>query len=265
MKNFYDIFPRKKIVIGMVHLKPLPGSPNFEGDLEQVYESALQDLKAIEAGGAHGAIVENFSDVPYTTENPLETVLSMTAIVAGLKREATIPIGVNFQFNCAKEEIAIAYVCGAEFIRVEAFVENRMGPFGLTLAKAPELMRYRAKLGAKTLIFADINVKHTYPMTSQDLSLDLKETVSAGADAIIVTGLQTGQNPSVDEVKFVKRCAPDVPLLVGSGVTAENVSSLLEYADGIIVGSYIKKDGIVKNPVDPERVRHLVEEVKRMR
>ncbi|WP_422445639.1 BtpA/SgcQ family protein [Thermoanaerobacterium sp. DL9XJH110] len=264
MKNFHDLFPQRKVVIGMVHLKPLPGSAGFDGNLRQVYESALKDLKALEAGGAHGAIIENFSDLPYTAENPLETLLSMTAIVAELKREASIPLGVNFQFNCAREEMAISYVCGAEFIRVEAFVESRIGPFGVTFAQAPQLMRYRAKLKAETLVFADINVKHTYPLAAQDFSMDLKEAVSAGANAIIITGAETGRNPSAEDVRSAKNQIPDVPLLVGSGVTVENAGELMEYADGVIVGSYIKEDGIVKRPVDPARVRMLVEEINKI-
>jgi len=261
LNNFYDIFPEEKIVIGMVHLKALPGSAGFDGNMERIYESAAKDLRALEAGGAHGAIIENFSDMPYTTVNPPETLLSMTALTARLRCESSIPIGVNFQFNCAKEEIAIAYVCGAEFIRVEAFVENRIGPFGQTPAQAPDLMRYRIKLAAETLVFADVNVKHTYPQVPQDFTLVLKEAVAAGAHAIIVTGSETGKNPSTEEVKSVKQQVLDLPVLVGSGVSFQNVRGFMRYADGVIVGSSIKYEGKVENPVDPERVKKLVGEI----
>lgn len=259
MAGFYEVFPKEKVIIGMVHLKALPGSCGFDGDLGKIYEYALRDLKALEEGGAHGAIIENFSDVPYTTTSPLETLTAMTAIVARLRQETVIPLGVNFQFNCAREEMAIAYTCGAEFIRVEAFVENRVGPFGLTLAQGPELMRYRAQLNADVLIFADINVKHTYPMVPQDISLNLAEAVASGAHAVIVTGAMTGKNPSPEEVKLVKQQVSNTPVLVGSGVSADNIREFMKWADGVIVGSSIKYEGRVENPVDPERVRKLVD------
>jgi predicted TIM-barrel enzyme len=56
----------------------------------------------------------------------------------------------------------------------------------------------------------------------------------------------------------VRSAVPDVPLLVGSGVTPETAPELLSVADALIVGTALKRDGAVNAPVDAARVRRLV-------
>lgn len=263
MEKFKKLFGNEKVIIGMVHLMPLPGSPNFKHNIDEIYRNAMKDLKTLEAGGADGVIIENFGDIPYSTNNPIETYLTMTHIVTLLRKETEMPMGVNIQFNCGKEELAVAHVCNADFIRVEAFVENRIGAHGITYAQAPDIMRYRSKMESNVLIFSDINVKHTYPLTtSEDIILNLNEAISAGADAIIVTGIGTGKQPSIEEVEKLKSHMSEIPLLVGSGVSKNNIKDFLDVADGVIVGTSIKEDGDVKLPISLEKVKALVETVK---
>ena len=47
-------------------------------------------------------------------------------------------------------------------------------------------------------------------------------------------------------------------MLVGSGATRDTIKALFEIADGAIVGTAIKPDGKLANPIDPARVALLV-------
>lgn len=254
-KNFFD----KKPVIGMVHLLPLPGSVGFKGSLSQIEDTAFADMNALTQGGADAFIIENFGDVPYDTEMGPEALAVMTAIAAKLSREAKLPFGINVQFNNTDWEWAMAYATGAAFIRVEALVENRIGGHGVTYAAGPKLMKKKAAYPAGTMIFADIHTKHTFPLGAEiPTDLCVHEAVEAGADALIVTGLLTGCNPSIEDVKAVKAVAPHTPVILGSGIKESNIKEYFQVADGAIIGSSIKVDGNVNNPVDIDRVRSLM-------
>ncbi len=256
--NFNSLFNGKKAVIGMVHLLPLPGSPNYGGDLEEVYRAAKRDLDRLTAGGISAAIVENFCDMPYDTDVAPITEAAMAIIIDRLQKDAQIPLGVNVQFNCFKAEWDIASLTGCAFLRVEAFVENRVGPHGITWAAAPKLLRYKGSIPSNSMIFADINVKHSFPLAEQPMSFSIHEAIEAGADAIIITGLQTGSVPSPADIQEARRHAGNTPILVGSGICRENLRDYLTAADGVIVGSSIKEGGNVSNPVDETAVRQLV-------
>ena len=234
-----DIF-KNKAVIGMVHLMPLPGSPGYGGSIDQIIDAAFQDMRALEDGGADSFIIENFGDVPYATENEPITMAAMSSVAGLIARETKLPFGINVQFNCTDWEWAMSYVTGAAFIRVEAFVETRIGIHGVTEAKAPSLMRLKKMYPSETMIFADINTKHTFAVCDQPLDFSITEAEESGADALIVTGLLTGKSPTLEDVKEFKALAGDMPVLLGSGVKASNIKDFFQVADGAIIGSSIK-------------------------
>jgi membrane complex biogenesis BtpA family protein len=137
---------------------------------------------------------------------------------------------------------------------------------GIIEGKASELLRYRNMLGADINIFADVLVKHAYPLVSQSIGRAAKDTAYRGlADALIVTGSETGEQPSLQDLKAVKKAVPDRFLFAGSGVTTENVESVLEYADGCIVGKVFKRQQKMENPVDREMVTSFMEKVGELR
>lgn len=257
-ETFLRAFGTDKAVIGMVHLKPLPGAPNYGGDIEEIYRCARLDLERLTEGGITAAIVENFGDVPYQAEISQSTVVAMAILIDRLRRESRIPLGVNVQYNCTEAEWDIASMTGCQFIRVEAFVENRVGSHGITWAAAPALMRRKAQFPSDVLLLADLNVKHTFPLVDQPMSFTVHEAKDAGADALIVTGMQTGSAPSLEDIREMRALAGDTPVLIGSGITEANIKESLSVADGVIVGSSIKEAGNVWNPVETERVRKLV-------
>jgi hypothetical protein len=261
-----ELFGQTKLIIGVVHLKPLPGSMNFK-NLDEVVKQALTDAKNLVEGGVEGLIIENFGDAPfYPNRVPPHTIASLVKVVQEVRREFKVPMGVNVLRNDAISGLAIAHVCQLQFIRVNIFIGASLTDQGLIEGEAHRIIRYREFLKAESKIFADVNVKHSQHLASKDIKLMAQEVAYRGlADALIITGEKTGQPPDVQEVLEVREAVPDRPILVGSGLDPGNIMSFYNHADGFIVGSYFKKGGKISNSVDPARVKTLCGLVKQMR
>lgn len=252
------MFRSDKPLIGMVHLLPLPGSPRFAGDFDAVIQRALDDARALAEGGADGVIVENFGDAPFPQYVQAHTVAAMAIAVREVRHAISVPVGVNVLRNDAQAAMAIAATAGAQFIRVNVHIGAMVTDQGIIEGRAAETLRYRKSLDADVKIFADVFVKHAAPLGAQTLEQAAKDTAHRGlADALIVSGAGTGEATSLDDLRRVKAAAPDVPVFVGSGVNAENIAEILSIADGVIVGTSLKVQGKVNNPVDVERVRAI--------
>lgn len=252
-------FRSSKIVIGMIHLLPLPGSPHFSGDPELIYERALWEAETLEQAGVDGVIVENFGDEPYrAAEPPPETLAFMAAVTREVIRHVHLPVGVNVQFNAWQAEMAIAYACGADFIRAEVFVDTVVSAQGILLPCAAELTRYRHQLGASVQIWADVQTKYTTNLLPQSLTQSALDAQAAGADAIIVTGAATGKATPLEAIQEVKQ-AVQIPVYAGSGTTIQNVAQVLRMADGVIVGSALKEGGIAANRVSAEQTQAFMQ------
>lgn len=252
------MFQTDKSLIGMVHLLPLPGSPRFVGDFDSVIQRALEDAHALAEGGADGVIVENFGDAPFHKYVQPHTVAAMAMVVKEVRHALSVPVGVNVLRNDAKAAMAIAATAGAKFIRVNVHSGAMVTDQGILEGRADETLRYRKMLGADVKIFADVFVKHAAPLGMQTLEQAAQDTATRGlADALIISGAGTGEVTDLDDVRRVKAAVPHVPIFVGSGVNADNIREILSIADGVIVGTSLKVDGKVENPVDVERVRRL--------
>ncbi len=256
-----DILGAPRPLIGMVHLGPLPGSPRWGGSIAEVVERALADARALEAGGLHALLVENHGDAPFTAGRvDAATVAAMTAVIAEIRRSVRLPLGVNVLKNDAQSALAIAAATGACFIRVNVHVGAVVGDQGIIQSDAYNTLRYRRLLDADVKIFADVQAKHGAPLAPVELEQEARDCVSRGlADALVVSGKATGEATPLEDVKRVRSAVRDVPLLVGSGVTPDTVADLLSVADGVIVGTFLKRDGRLGNPVDADRVKRLVE------
>jgi membrane complex biogenesis BtpA family protein len=253
-------FPVAHPLIGMLHLPALPGSPKYAGDLDAIRRRVLDDAAALVEGGAHGAILENVGDAPFLPGRvPAITVAHMTALAACIRREFDLPLGINVLRNDGMTALAIAHAVGAQFIRVNVLCGARVTDQGIVQGIAHELLRERAALSSDIRIFADVNVKHSAPLANRPLTEEVSDLIQrGGADAIIVSGAATGAPADLEELRSVKDAAGETPVLVGSGVTAETTSQYAPYADGFIVGTSLKRDGRVENPIDVHRVRSVV-------
>ena len=250
-------------VIGMVHLRPLPGSPLYDGSIQRVIDSAAADAKALAAGGADAVLIENFGDRPFFKSSvPPETVAAMTLAISEIARVVSIPLGVNVLRNDGRSALAIAAAAGAAFIRVNILVGAMLADQGIIEGDAAALLRVRAALCPDVALFADHLVKHASPLTSGDplqMARDLR--LRGMADAVIVSGSETGKAVDVARLRML-RAAIDAPVVIGSGLNAENAAAYAPLADAAIVGTSIKRDGNVDAPVDPDRVRRVVEAFK---
>ncbi len=253
-------------VVGMLHVPPLPGSAGYRSDFEAIQQFVLQDALSLRDGGVDGLMLENFGDTPFFPDRvPAITVAAMTALAATVRQQIDLPLGINVLRNDGRSALAVAAVCGAAFIRVNVLCGARVTDQGLLQGTAHDLLRERATLRCQHIrILADVDVKHSAPLAPRPIDVETRDLVHrAHADAIIVSGQATGQPTDVATLAEVRNAAAPVPVFVGSGVTAENVAELIRSgAGGLIVGSSLKIDGGIANPVDRQRVQHLIRAVR---
>jgi len=254
-----SLFSARRALIGMLHIGALPGSPAQRASVDELVAGTLAEARVYRDAGFHGLMIENMHDRPYLAgaAGP-ETVAAMAAIGRAVRSEVDLPLGVQVLAAANREALAVALACGASFIRAEAFVYAHVADEGLLQASAGPLLRYRREIGAgHVAIFADVKKKHAAHAITADL--DLVETARGAefflADGVIVTGVATGRAADPAEVAAVAG-AVGIPVLVGSGVTPENIARY-PAADGFIVGSAVKRDGCWSSPLDPERVKAL--------
>ncbi|MEA2708806.1 MAG: uncharacterized protein QOF78_1407 [Phycisphaerales bacterium] len=252
----------RKPVIGMLHLAALPGAPLYGGSLSAVREAVLRDAALLAEGGVNGLMIENFGDTPFFPGRvPAHVVAHLTAIAAEVRRVLpNLPLGINVLRNDGLSALAIAHAVGADYIRVNVLCGARVADQGLLQGIAHDLLRLRAELKAEAIkIFADVDVKHSAPLAERPIADEVDDTLHRGmADALIVSGAGTGKPTDPEKVKLVKSAAKGAPVFLGSGVTPQTLPALLPYADGFIVGTYFKQDGVASNTVDPARVRELM-------
>lgn len=255
---------RRKTLIGVVHLQPLPGAPRWQGNFQAVRDFAVADARAYERGGADAIFIENFGDVPFAKSAvPAETIAAMTAIGCAVRAAVKVPIGFNVLRNDARAALALCAACDGAFVRVNVHTGAMLTDQGLIEGEAFHTLRYRAQLCPAVKIFADVHVKHAVPLGNWTLEDSAHDTVQRGlADALIISGVGTGQAANLAEVERVRRACPRTKILLGSGVTVANVTAYLRFADGVIVGSSLKREGQLANPVDFRRVAALVKAMR---
>ncbi|MDD5199059.1 MAG: BtpA/SgcQ family protein [Terrimicrobiaceae bacterium] len=255
--EFTSVLPDgRHALIGVIHLKPLPGSPRWQGDFPAISKSAVADARAFEQGGADLLVIENFGDVPFTKGAvPAETVAAMAVASAAIRATVRLPLGFNVLRNDAHAALALCAACGGSFIRVNVHTGAMVTDQGLIEGHAFETVRLRQRLAPTVNLFADVLVKHASPLGDLPIEIAARDTVERGlADALIVSGTGTGVATKIDDVRRVRAACPDTPILLGSGVTAANVGGYLEFANGFIVGTSVKRGGDIAKPVDERRV-----------
>ena len=255
-----SLFGVPRALIGVVHLQALPGTPQSKLDIADIASIAVEEAREYEDAGFHGLMIENTHDRPYlkSAAGP-EITAAMSVIGAEVRRTVSLPLGIQVLAGANSNSLAVALACGATFVRVEGYVFAHIADEGLIEAGAGALLRYRRAIGADHIrVFADVKKKHSAHAITADI--DIAETAKAAeyflVDAVIVTGIATGQPAEASEVNSVAR-AISVPTIVGSGITVENIAQYPD-ADAFIVGTSIKKDGDWSNPIDPDRARALV-------
>ena len=263
-----NLFQNPKPVVGVIHVGALPGTPASSLTVDALVELAVREAALYREGGVDGLMVENMHDVPYLRGSVGPEVVAAMAVVArAVKAEASLPVGVQILAGANVESVAVAHAAGLDYVRVEAYAFAHVADEGLIQSSAAELLRFRRKIGAdRVRVWADVKKKHSSHAITADVSLG--ETCAAvefmRGDAVIVSGSATGEPPrAADVVEARSHCR--IPVLLGSGVSPDNVSEFYDEADGFIVGSYFKEGGLWSNTVEPARVRRMVEAVRDLR
>lgn len=249
-------------LIGMLHCPPLPGSPQFAGDSAAVFDRVFSDAEMLVSGGFRSLMLENFGDTPFLPGCVSHvTIAHLTNLAREVRvRYPHVELGINVLRNDGCAALAIAHATGASFIRVNVLCGARVTDQGLIQGIAHDLLRLRSQLGATSIrILADVDVKHSAPLAARPIGEEVKDAIERGhADAIIVSGPATGSVVETSHLNEAISAAGGVPVLIGSGVSEENIASLLKVADGVIIGSSLKADGQVTAPVDISHVQRLL-------
>lgn len=263
------LFSSRKALIGMIHVAALPGTPQHRVPLSKAIGQAVDEAAILLDLGFDGLIIENMHDAPYLRrEVGPEITAGMTAVATVVRgRFPKAVLGVQVLAGANRAALAVALASGCNFIRAEGFVFASVADEGfLEEADAGPLLRYRRAIGAEHIaIFADIKKKHASHAITADI--DIADTARAAAfcsaDGVIVTGTATGEPVDIEELRVVRSAVPKLPVLVGSGVTAESVPALLQHADALIVGSALKRNGDWRNMVDRQRAKAIASAFRR--
>lgn len=262
------LFPNPKPVIGMIHVGALPGTPANTQSMRELIDLAVREARLYCAGGVDGIAIENMNDVPYLRGHVgPEIVAAMALLGQAVKVESNLPVGVQVLAGANIEAMAVAHTAGLDFVRAEGYVFAHVADEGLIESSAAKLLRYRRQIGAEQVqVWADVKKKHSAHALTADISLGATaETVAfMRGDAVIVTGNVTGDPPKPTDVVEAKAHCP-LPVILGSGITADNLAEFYVQADGFIVGTYFKVAGRWTNTVDPARVERLMNVARRLR
>jgi len=262
-----ELFAGRKVVIGMVHLKALPGTPLYDetAGMEAILKAAEHDLDALQEGGIDGVMFCNENDRPYVLTAGSATVAAMSAVVGALKSRINVPFGVDILWD-PQATISIACATGAAFAR-EVFTGTYASDMGIWSPDAGATLRHRKSIGASGVrLLFNINAEFAAPLGSRPLA-EVARSVVFGSlpDALCVSGSMTGREADLFAIEQVKHVAGSVPVFANTGVRADNVEKYLSVADGAIVGTALKVDGVTWNPVDVSRVRVLMDAARRSR
>lgn len=272
---FLTIFKVNKPIIGMLHLLPLAGEPEFSG-VKPILHRAKQDLKTLQNGGVDGVLVENwFSDSPGPFVSR-QTAVSFSEVLHQLRPLIKVPFGINVLHNDYRIALNLALSYHASFIQLDVFIDKVKSNFSFspTTVQKPFIVdspakyihRFAATIGASRLpIVAFIQPKH-YLLLERNKSIDLSalQAKNQGASALVVT-LKTGEAPTVIKINKVKSAVGKLPVGIGSGFSPENAKEYLTAIDFAIVGTALKGEGKIENPVELARVKNLMQQVNKNR
>ena len=262
MADFRKVIGKDKALIAMVHLHALPGTANNKISPSQIVDIAVEEATKLVAFGFDAVLIENMHDTPYLLrEVGPEIVAAMTVASQAVVDAVDVPVGIQILAGANKAALAVAHATGAHFIRAEGFAFASVADEGIMdVADAGPLLRERRRIDADDIaILADIQKKHSSHALTADLSIGdhARGADFMGADGVIVTGNHTGHAVDITQLREV-RGATELPLLVGSGVTPENIKEIFQYADAAIVGSSIKQGGNWSQALDSTRCQALV-------
>lgn len=253
-----------KVVIGVVGVRALPGDAAYDGSAARtLVEQAVGEARTMVDGGIDALMVQNISALPTGQRATALTIAWMTRIASEIRYKVCVPLGINCLEDDAESILSVADAVEAEFVRLKVYVGVMVGPDGLRQGVAHQAQTFRRQLASRPAIYADVYDRTRTPLGRQTLAEMVHEATWFGkADGLVLTGRTQAET---EEFLTVGRQHTTVPLLVGGGVTPDTIGRFLTLADGAIVATYLKRDGQLLSPVDPERVRKLMDAARAAR
>jgi len=265
------LFGRRGALVGMLHLRPLPGAPRYraEDGMTAVLEQALSEARMLEDAGFDGVIVENGWDIPFVKPNQVgpETIAALTVVTDRVNQAIDLPLGVNCLANAVEASIAVAAATGAAFVRANQWVNAYVANEGFIEGRAGMATRYRHAIRAdQVTVWADVQVKlGSHAITAdRGLAEQARDADWFDADALIVTGSRLADPPMTEDLSTVRE-ATNLPVIAGSGVHPGNLAAILSCADAVIVGSALKEGDVWHGAMSKDAVLELARERDRFR
>lgn len=251
------------MILTMIQPEPFPGSFLNEGmNLEEVVNKAIEEVNMISKMGFDGYIVQNRNDAPIKQHAEIETVAFMSVLSYRLKQAfPNLVQGILVNWD-GVASLAIAEASCADFIRVEhAYTGVEIGYAGMIEAQCVDILKLKKKLHSSVPVFADvyeIHYEQLGPKRIEDAAWD--SIKNAFADGLFIGGRSTSE--SIEMIKKIReKIGNSIPVFLSGGATADNVSQLMKYFDGVSVGSWVK-NGDMRNPIDPEKAKRFLNEAK---
>lgn len=251
------------LLLGMVHVHALPGTPFSRHSLKEITEIAVAEARTYQKAGFGGIMLENMHDRPYLKGRVGPEITAAMTAISQRVRDAMgpeYPVGVQILAGANIEALSVALAADLQFIRAEGFVFAHVADEGWIESCAADLLRERRRLGATHVkIWTDIQKKHSAHAVTADLNLTewAHGAEFFGVDGVIVTGLSTGHAAVPAHLAEVKK-ATKLPVAIGSGITPENAAAYAD-ADAWIIGSSTKQGGYWENPLDEAAIARLVD------
>ncbi|EQC45471.1 BtpA/SgcQ family protein [Bacteriovorax sp. Seq25_V] len=256
---------KNKPIIAVIYLAPSLGYEKHPG-MDTVFEQASEDMEVLIKCGVDAALLENENDRPYSVLARPEVIASMSVTSYQLRKEfeSKITIGTEFLINDPEASLAMAKASGTKFIRTDYFVDRMAREeYGGEMRIAPlEVMNFKKKIGAEEIkLYSDIQVKYATMLEDKAIEQSAKQAIEMGSDGVIVSANLTGVAPSADDLIAIKKADESIPVLIGSGLSYNNIESLYPLCDGAMVGTAL----MTNYRMDYEKVAPFMDRIRSLR
>ena len=262
----HDRFGTDKPILAMCHLPALPGRPRHDpiAGMGRIVDSLAHDLPILHEAGVDGLLFCNEADLPYQLQVGPEIPAAMAAAIGQLRAQIHVPFGVNIVWD-PRASLAVARATGATFVR-EVFTGVYESDLGIMQPDFGSIAAYQTMIGAQDVaLFSNITPEFASSLGNRTIAQRAQSAAFLGVDVILISGLITGMSIDLADLRAAKRAAPGTPVLANTGVRAETVAEILSVADGALVGTTLKRDGVTWNPVDRDRALRFMDTVRATR
>lgn len=257
MSFLTELFGTEKPIIGLLHLRPLPGDPLFypAGSLAGVVDAAKRDLEALQEGGVDGILVTNEFSMPYEQHVSGTTLAAMAYVVGSLADGVSVPWGAEAIYD-GDATIELCAATGARFTRCN-FCGAWAGDLGVIDRDFARTMRLKSALRLDDLKLFHFVTSEGEVYLNDRTTAQIADSLifNCMPDALVVGGDAAGRGPDAQVIAGVRAVSGDVPVVCGTGCRAETVADVFSRCDGAFVGTCLKEGGVLSAPVDAARVK----------